>query len=51
MSLSSSLWCFVHAAGQGFGKVMAHRHVYISDYRCANIRHFCLSDGDIFWSH
>lgn len=32
MSLSSSLWCFVHAAGQGFGKVMAHRHVYISDY-------------------
>lgn len=28
MSLSNSLWFIVHATGQGFGKVMAHRHVH-----------------------
>lgn len=51
MSLSSSLWCFVHAAGQGFGKVMAHAmytfQIIMTCLRWANIRQFCLSDGDI----
>lgn len=47
MSLSNSLWFIVHATGQGFGKVMAHRHVHTRNThiimirpRWANIRHF-----------